>query len=67
MHFSKLLNGEVLEDFRSRVRECNERRMDPRMCGLITKDEIKEAFKKMANEKAKGPDQISGESMKVFG
>jgi len=28
------------------------------VCGHISKDEIKEALKKMTNGKAKGPDQI---------
>ena len=33
--FSKLLNGEVMEDSRSRVKEYSERRIDRRMCGYI--------------------------------
>jgi len=37
------------------------------VCGHITKDEIKEALKKMANGKAEGPDQISVEVGSVWG
>jgi len=55
-YFSKLLNGEVMEDSRSRGRECSQRRLDLRMCGHITRGEIKEALKKMTNGKAVGPD-----------
>jgi len=62
MYFSKLLNGEVLKDSRSRVRECTERRLDPRVCGHISKDEIKEALKKMTSGKAEGPSQIPVEA-----
>jgi len=58
MYFSKLLNRKVMEDSRSRGRECSERRLDLRMCGHITKDEIKEALKKMTKGKTEGPDQI---------
>jgi len=47
-----------MEDSRSRKRECSERHLDPRVCDHISKDEIKKALKKMANEKAGGPDQI---------
>ena len=57
--FSELLDGEVMEDSRSRGREYSEMRLDPRMCGHITKDEIKEALKKMIRGKAEGPNQIS--------
>jgi len=51
----------------SRGRECNDRRIDPRVCDHITKDEIKEALKKMANGKVKGPDQIPVEVWKCLG
>jgi len=37
------------------------------MCGHITKDEIKEALKKMTNGKAEGPDQIPVEVWKCLG
>jgi len=57
-YFSKLLNGKVMEDSRSRDRECSERQFNPRRCGHITKDEIKEALKKMTNGKAEGTDQM---------
>ena len=57
-YFSNLLNGEGIEDSRSRERECGERRTDLRECGHISKDEIKEALRKMPNGKAEGPDQI---------
>ena len=57
-YFSKLLNGEVMEDSRSGDRECSVRQLDPQMCSHITKDEIKEALKKMTNGKAERPDQI---------
>ena len=45
-----------MEDSRSRVREFSERRLDPQVCGHISKDEIKEALKKMTNGKEEGPD-----------
>jgi len=57
-YFSKLLNGEVMEESRSRSRECSERQLDPRICGHITMDEIKGALKKMTYGKAEDPDQI---------
>ena len=66
-YFSTLLNGKGVEDVRSRERECSERRLDPRLCGHISKDEIKEALKKMANGKAEGPDQIPVEVWKYLG
>ena len=55
-----------MEDSRSRDRECSEKRLDPRMCGHITNDEIKEASKKMTNGKAEGPDQILVEVWKCL-
>jgi len=58
IYFSKPLNGEVMENVRSRERECSERRLDPQLCGHMSKDKIKEALKKMANGKVEGPDQI---------
>ena len=58
MYFSKLLNGEELEDFRSRDQESSERHPDSRLCEPISKDEIKETLKKMANGKVGGLDQI---------
>ena len=67
MYFSKLLNGEVMEDSRGRVRERSERRLDLRVCGHISKDEIKEALKNMTNGKAEGPDQIPVEVWKYLG
>jgi len=54
-YFSKLLNGEVMEDFRSRKRESSEKHLDPRLCEPISKDKIKETLKKMTNGKAEGP------------
>jgi len=56
-----------MEDSRSRDRECSERRLNPRMCGHITKDEIRETLKKMTNGKAEGPDQIPVEVWKCLG
>ena len=53
-----------MEDSRSREQECDGRRIDPRECGYISKDEIKEALRKMSNGKVEGPDQIPVE---VFG
>jgi len=57
-YFSKLLNSEVVKDSRGTVRESSESRLGPRVCGHISKDEIKEALQKMTNGKAEGPDQI---------
>jgi len=57
-YFAKLLNGEAMEDSRNRKSECRERRLDPCICGLISKDEIKEVLKKVTYGKAEGPDQI---------
>jgi len=58
MYFFKLLNGEVMEDFQSRERESSESQFEPRLCEPISKDEIKEALKKMSNGKVEGLDQI---------
>ena len=56
-----------MEDSRSRERECGERIMDPRECGHISKDEIKEAIRKMPSGKAEVPDQIPVEVWKCLG
>jgi len=40
-YFAKLLNVEVMEDSRSRENECRERRLDSRICGLISKTRLK--------------------------
>ena len=45
MYFFELLNGKVMEDIQNRERECSERHLDPRLCGHINKEEIKEALK----------------------
>ena len=55
-YFSRLLDGEVMEDSRSKESECREMHLDLRVCGHISKDEIKDALKKMTNGKAEGPD-----------
>jgi len=65
-YFTKLLNGEVMEDSRSRESEWRERHLDPRVCGHISKDEIKDALKKMATGNAEGPDQIPVEVWKYL-
>ena len=67
MFFAKLLNGEEMGVACSRGGEGSDRHIDPRVCGHITKDEIKEALKKMGNGKAKGPDQIPVEVWKCLG
>jgi len=54
----KLLNGEGIEEFRSRKRESSKRRIDPQLCEPISKDKIRESLKKMTNEKVEGPDKI---------
>ena len=59
MYFSRLLNGEMMEDFRSRSRESSATQLDPCFCEPISKDQIKESLRKMTNEKVEGPDQIS--------
>ena len=66
-YFFNLLNGEGMEDFRSRKRECGKRSADPRECGHISKDEIKEAMRKMPNGKTEGPDQIPVKVWKCLG
>jgi len=43
------------------------RSADPRECGLISKVEIREAMRKIPNEKAEGPDQIPVEVWKCLG
>jgi len=53
---AKLLNGEVLEDCWSREWESSERQLDHQLCEPISKDEVKEALKKMANVEVKRPD-----------
>ena len=50
-YFSKLLNGEVMEHFRSKERESRERRLDPQLCEPISKDETRETLKKITNGK----------------
>ena len=66
-YFSKLLIGEVMEDFRGRKRESSESQLDPRLCDPISKDEIKETLKKMSNTKVEGSDQIPVEVWKCLG
>jgi len=46
----------MMEDFRSKERKHSERRLDPRLCEPISKEETKETLKKIANGKVKGPD-----------
>jgi len=58
MYFSKLLNGEMMVDFRSRSRESSESQLNPRFNEPISKDEIKESLRKMTNGKVEGLDQI---------
>ena len=52
--FAKLLNGKGRGDDCSRGGECR----DQRAGAMITKEEIREALKKMAKGKVVGPDQI---------
>jgi len=65
--FAKLLNGEELGVAGSRGREGSDKHINPRVCDNITKDEIKEAWKKMANGKAEGSEQIPMEVSKYLG
>ena len=67
MLFAKFLNGEELGVACSRGGEGSDRHVEPRVCSHITKDEIKEALKKMANGEAEGPDQIPVEVWKYLG
>jgi len=67
MYFSELLNSEELEYFRSRGRESSERHPDSRLCEPISKDEIKETLRMMANGKVEGLDQIPVEVWKCLG
>ena len=64
---SKLLNDEVMEDFRSRERDSSESLLDPQLGEPINKDEIKEILKKMSNGKVEGSDQILMEISKCMG
>ena len=57
-YFFRLLNGDVSEDHRSRKRESSDMGLDPRQGEPISKDEIREALKKMPSGKSEGPDQI---------
>jgi len=66
-NFSKLFNGELMQDFQSTERESTESHLDPRLCVPINKDEIKETLKKIINEKVDGPDQTSAEVWKYLG
>ena len=43
MYFSKLLNGEMMVDFRSRSRDSSESQLDPHFSEPISKDEIKDS------------------------
>ena len=56
-----------MEDSRRREKECSDRHLDSQVCGLISKDKIKETLKKMTNGKAEGPDQIPVEVLKCLG
>jgi len=67
MYFSKLLNGEMMEDFQSRKRESSESELDPNFCESISKDEIKESLRKMTNGKVEGPDQTPMEVWECLG
>ena len=67
MYFFKLLNGEVREDLQSREREYSDRQLNPQVCGHVSKDEIKEALKKMTNGKTEDPDQITVKVWKCLG
>ena len=66
-YFSKVLTDEGLEDFQNRERESIERQFYSRLCESISKDEIKEALKKISNRKAEGSDQILVEVLKYLG
>jgi len=66
-YFFNQLNGVGIGDSRSREREGGERSPDPQECGHISKDEIKEAMRKMPNGKSVGPDQIPVEVWKCLG
>jgi len=66
-YFSKLLNGEVMEDSQSREREGSERRLGPRVCGPISKEEIKEALREDDQGEGKGFRSDTGGSVEVFG
>jgi len=46
MYFSKLLNGEMMEDFRSMRRESSASQLDLCFCEPISKDEIKEPLRR---------------------
>jgi len=63
----KLLNSGVMEDFRSSERESGKRHLNPRLCAPISKDESKEALKKMNNRKVERPDQTPMEVWKCLG
>ena len=67
MYFSKLLNDEMMEDFRNRSGEISESQLDLRFCEPISKDEIIESLRKITNGKAEGPDQIPMEVRKCLG
>ena len=66
-YFSKLLNGEVMEVFRSREAESSERHPDPHLCEPFSKEEIRDTLRKMASGKVEGPDQIPLTRLEVFG
>ena len=55
MYLSKLLNGKMMKDYRSRSSESTECQLDPRFYEPINKDEIKESLRKMANGMVEGP------------
>jgi len=66
-YFSKLLNGEVIEFFRSREAESSERHPDPHLYEPFSKEEIRDTLRKMASGKVEGPDQILVEVWKCLG
>jgi len=55
-YFSDLLHGVGMEDSRSKEQEGGERSVDQRLCRRISKNEIKEAMRKMPKGKVEGRD-----------
>jgi len=66
-YFSKLLNKEVTEAFRSKEAERSERHLDPHSCEPFSKAEIRDTLRMMVNGKVEGPNQISVEVWKCSG
>ena len=65
-YFARLFKGENEDSLRAES-AVQERHLNVRVCSRISKEEVKEALRKMKSEKAVGPDLILVEIWKCLG